>query len=237
MRESNNLKQIGLAMHNYHDATGSFPPPDRGTGPKAKRGLSWRVHILPYIEQDALYREFKLDEPWDSEHNKKLIEQDAQDLREPARGRAPPGQTYYKVFTGKDAHLLPRLEDEDRLTITDGTSNTIMIVEGGEPVIWTKPDDISFDGKIDPKTLPLPGQTGVQHWHRGWLGALDRPEHTDPAKLAAAITRAGGETLTLDADDGPGEAVPFVVPKAVPIPTKPAPPKGAGSKPPDPVKQ
>src|SRR5262249_30142494 len=71
-RSANNLKQIGLAMHNYHDVNGAFPPAavcDK-TG---KPMLSWRVLILPYIEQDALYKEFKLDEPWDSEHNKKLL--------------------------------------------------------------------------------------------------------------------------------------------------------------------
>src|SRR4051794_24888061 len=69
---SNNLKQIALAFHNYHDTNGAMP-----TNQHSKDGkplLSWRVQILPYIEQDHVYKQFKLDEPWDSEHNMKLVD-------------------------------------------------------------------------------------------------------------------------------------------------------------------
>src|SRR5207249_2796575 len=69
----NNLKQIGLAMHNYHDTYRHFPP-QALTDKNGKPLLSWRVAVLPFIEQDNLYRQFKLDEPWDSEHNRKLLE-------------------------------------------------------------------------------------------------------------------------------------------------------------------
>ena len=83
--DANNLKQIGLAMHGFHDANGAFPPaawgakaqwdnkPDPDTGRPKAGGLSWRVAILPYIEQQALYLRFKHDEPWDSPANKQLI--------------------------------------------------------------------------------------------------------------------------------------------------------------------
>src|SRR5439155_278636 len=72
----NNLKQIGLAMHGYHDVNAGFPmaghPGPKNLGkPNAQPLLSWRVYILPYVEQINLYNQFKLDEPWDSEHNKK----------------------------------------------------------------------------------------------------------------------------------------------------------------------
>src|SRR5262249_48305784 len=66
-----NLKQIGLAMHNSHAAGG--PLPADVVGKNGKVLLSWRVLILPYIEQEALYKKFKLDEPWDSKHNIKLL--------------------------------------------------------------------------------------------------------------------------------------------------------------------
>src|SRR5262249_19251820 len=69
---TNNLKQIGLAMHDYHRAHGTFPPA-YSTSPDGKPLLSWRVHILPFLGQKALYDEFHKDEPWDSEHNKTLI--------------------------------------------------------------------------------------------------------------------------------------------------------------------
>ena len=68
----NNEKQIALAMHNYHAANDHLPP----AAIKDKAGkplLSWRVAILPYLEQAALYNKFHLDEPWDSPHNKALI--------------------------------------------------------------------------------------------------------------------------------------------------------------------
>jgi len=71
---TNNLKQMGLAMHNYMDVNKSFPA-HAVYSKDGKPLLSWRVMILPYIEQDALYRQFKLDEPWDSDHNKKLMAQ------------------------------------------------------------------------------------------------------------------------------------------------------------------
>jgi hypothetical protein len=233
MKDSNNLKQLGIAMHNYLSTYDRFPSPDRGTEPNAKPGLSWRVHILPYIEQDNLYKQFKLDEPWDSEHNEKLIEKMPLTYASPL-APAPGGRTYYKVFSGKDAMFYPgsktRIQD-----ITDGSSNTIMIVEGGQPVVWTKPEDIPFEGKIDPQTLALPNQMGINICMADGSVRWTALSTLTPAKLAASITRAGGETLRLDADDGPGEAVPFVVPKATP--TKPAPPAGAGSKPPDPERK
>ena len=62
---ANNLKQIGLAMHNFHDSYGGFPAA-YSTDKNGKPLLSWRVHILPFVEGQALYRQFKLDEPWDS---------------------------------------------------------------------------------------------------------------------------------------------------------------------------
>ena len=70
----NNLKQIGIALHSYADVYGHFPPAaicDK----KGKKLLSWRVAILPFIGQEALYRKFKLDEPWDSPRNKPLLDE------------------------------------------------------------------------------------------------------------------------------------------------------------------
>jgi hypothetical protein len=106
-----------------------------------------------------------------------------------------------------------------------------MIVEAGPPVIWTKPEDIPFTGKIDPKSFALPGRNGLNiglaDGSVRWLSVGNLP----PAALAAAITRAGGETLMLDDPVGAGEGVPFIVPKEV-VPSKPA-PKAADTKPPE----
>ena len=151
MQSSNNLKQIGLAMHNYMDVHNSFPPAaicDK----KGKKLLSWRVAILPYLEQDAVYKQFKLDEPWDSDHNKKISAVKLKVFMDP---RLPnnTGNTHYKLFVGKETPF-NWLKSSGIANISDGTSNTIMVVAAGDAVPWAKPDDFEFDS-----TKPLPDLT------------------------------------------------------------------------------
>ena len=89
VRSQNNLKQIGLAFHSAHDAFNKLPDDIRDKDEKAL--LSWRVAILPFIEEEKLYKEFKLDEPWDSADNKKLIEKMPK-LYAPVRVKAKEGR-------------------------------------------------------------------------------------------------------------------------------------------------
>lgn len=140
-QDSNNFKQIGLAMHNYHDVYKALPAHAIYSKDGKTPLLSWRVAILPFLGHDALYKEFKLDEPWDSEHNKKLIVKMPK-IYEPLRGaKKDPGLTHYQVFTGPDTPFNGILKI--KLTeIIDGTSNTIMAVEAKDPVIWSKPADL-----------------------------------------------------------------------------------------------
>jgi hypothetical protein len=146
----NNLKQIALAFHIGHDANGVMPTDI--TDKDGKPLLSWRVAILPYIEEEALYKQFKLDEPWDSDTNKKLVEKMPK-LYAPIRVKAKAGETFYQTFTGDGALFGPK--KKPRLTsITDGTSNTGLVFEAGEPVVWSKPADMAFDEK---KALPKLG--------------------------------------------------------------------------------
>ena len=104
MSSQNSLKQIGLAMHNYHDNTG-YLPPATSYSEDGKPLLSWRVLILPYMEQGELYKQFKLDEPWDSPHNIQLVERMPKVFQHPMAGsKTPPGHTHYRVFvTPRDA--------------------------------------------------------------------------------------------------------------------------------------
>jgi len=145
----NNLKQLGLAFHNYESTYSNFPGniTDKKTG---KALLSWRVAILPFIEQDNLYRQFKLDEPWDSEHNLKIAKiaiklytPPGQQVQQDSQGNC---MTPYQGLAGPSGLLEPG--KKIRLAnITDGTSNTILLVEAKNMVIWTKPDDVPFDPK------------------------------------------------------------------------------------------
>ncbi len=154
----NNLKQIALAMHNYHSTYGAFPAAaicDKKTG---KPLLSWRVAILQYIEEEALYKQFKMDEPWDSEHNLKLAKNMPKIYFHPKANKPGDDKTHYRLFYGKGATF--ELNKSTQLTnITDGTSNTIMAVEAEEPVVWTNPNDLAFDPtKALPKMLSINGK-------------------------------------------------------------------------------
>ena len=147
----NNLKRIGIAFHNFHRANLSLPI-DLVTA-EGKPLLSWRVVILPYVGEDKLYKRFKLNEPWDSLHNRKLIAQMPR-VYMPIRVKAKVGETFYQVFSGKDAVFdVGKLR---RLDVPDGSSNTGLVFEAGEPVIWTKPSDMPFD-----ENKPLPRLGGM----------------------------------------------------------------------------
>ena len=109
MQSQNNLKQLNLAILVYEHAHGSFPPAYT-TGKDGKPLLSWRVHILPYMDQDALYKQFHLDEPWDSEHNKALVAQMPAAYKHPRSTVAGEGKTHYlTVRSEKSVFPAPRV--------------------------------------------------------------------------------------------------------------------------------
>jgi prepilin-type processing-associated H-X9-DG protein len=202
----NNLKQIALATHNYISVTENFPPVAIKS-PGGKPLLSWRVALLPYLEQKPLYDKFKLDEPWDSPHNKELIKFMPPLYACPSRNvGGETGMTAYRVFQGRKTIFDPdhatRLAD-----VTDGTSNTILVVEAKEPVIWTKPDEIPFD--LEPADAFKAGQTqpllGAGSMHPGGLNAAFADGSVRFLKtsinkitLYSLITRAGGEVVSSD---------------------------------------
>jgi hypothetical protein len=140
----NNLRQIGLALHNYESAHGHFPAAAT-LGKKGKKLLSWRVAILPYIEQENVFRQFKQDEPWDSEHNKKFSDVNIKTYTDP-RVDIKPGHTTYKALVGNGA-MFDWVQTTKFAQVTDGLSNTVMVMAGGEQVPWAKPDDFEYDPK------------------------------------------------------------------------------------------
>ncbi|MEN9672768.1 MAG: hypothetical protein RL553_1033 [Planctomycetota bacterium] len=157
----NHLKQIALAMHNYNSVFGAFPTAaicDKKTG---KPLLSWRVAILPFIEQEALYKQFKMDEPWDSEHNLKLAKNMPKGYFNPKANKPGDNKTHYRIFYGKGA-AFELNKTSSIATFTDGTSNTLTVVEAEESVVWTNPNDFAFDPtKALPKMLSIDGKFSV----------------------------------------------------------------------------
>ncbi len=142
MRSQNNLKQIGVALHNYHDVNGVLPAAAI-VDKKGKPLLSWRVAILPYVEQDNLYKKFHLDEAWDSPHNKPLSQTRVKVFELPYI-ESKPGITHYRAFVGNGA-VFDQIQGVKFSQISDGTSNTLMVVEAADGVPWAKPDEIEFD--------------------------------------------------------------------------------------------
>ena len=191
-KSANNLKQIAISMHNYQDATGALPPA-AVCDKKGKPQLSWRVLILPYIEQNELYKQFKLDEPWDSVNNKKLLAKMPPVYALPG---AKPGstETHYRVFVGKGAGFNWLLGGKLQ-NIADGTSNTLMCVTAATAVPWTKPDELEFDPEKDMTKL-----IGLVVNGKAQVAMFDGSVRTlskIPSRktLNALITASGGEVI------------------------------------------
>jgi hypothetical protein len=185
---------VTLAFHNYQEVHGTFPPA-AVRGKDGKELLSWRVLLLPYLEEQSLYAEFRLDEPWDSPYNLCLLKRRPSVYAPPgskARG-IPAKHTYYKVFVGPGAAF----EDpagQSLASFTDNTSSTVLVVEAGEPVPWTKPEDLEYAPGQPLPPLSGPFQdiirvsvvSGSTHY---------LPRDTDEATWRALITRNGGEKV------------------------------------------
>lgn len=188
------MKQIGLAIHNYYATQNKLPfnaiASDDGTPL-----LSWRVAILPYIDQMGLYQQFHLDEPWDSAHNRALVDQMPEVFASPRR----------TLKRGETAFLAPAgtgmISEPGRTTsfydITDGTSNTIMVVEASDEaaVPWTKPADLPTEGTDLRSMLSIgPGERGFQVlFGDGSVRSL--PQTISAEDLKGLMTRDGREAL------------------------------------------
>ncbi len=186
-----------MAMLNYNDTHGHMPPAVV-YGKDGQPLYSWRVLLLPFLEQQGLYSQFHLDEPWDSPHNLPLLE------RMPLLYAPPPGRrssmpayhTVCHVFVGKGAAFEDKKELKYPEDFPDKT-DTVLIVEAGPPVPWTKPEDIPYD-----PDAPLPHLDTLFHdiIRLTIAGGSRRHIRKDISEstFRAAITRNGGEALGLD---------------------------------------
>lgn len=206
---SNNLKQISLALQNYHDCLGTFPPayiPDAQGRPMH----SWRVLILPFIEQKALYDKYNFNEPWNGPNNSKLADYMPHVFCCPCdNDRGKTMETSYVAVVGQET-AWPAEKAISMADIADGSSNTLMVVEVRDSGIhWMEPRDLHISQM--PMTVNAPRGQGLSSEHRpsrnkpafgaqcafadGHVQLL--PSETPPEALRAALTRAGGEQIEL----------------------------------------
>jgi hypothetical protein len=195
VQDANNLKQIAIAMHNYHDVNRHFPPAaicDK----EGKPLLSWRVAILPYLEQNNLYQRFKMDEPWNGPNNRKLIRLMPKTYELPGQARPNRMVTHYRVFVGEHAPF-DQCNGRRLADILDGTSNTLMVVESAHAVVWTKPDDLHYDPSRPIAKLGVLPNVGFNaafmDGHVYFFAKMP-----DEKTLRALITHAGREVISAE---------------------------------------
>ncbi len=199
----NHLKQIGLALLAYEKAHGHFPA-DIG----AKEGtslLSWRVQLLPFLDEQDLFHEFKLDEPWDSPHNMPLVGRMPSVFAVP-NTPAGPGLTFYRGVSGAHTIFDPKVPEGVKIaSITDGTSNTIAVIEAKGGVLWTKPQsEVPFVEGHGPAELETFGEALSSQSLDGLNavfcdGSVRFLRNSVSLEiLKALITRDGGEVLPPD---------------------------------------
>jgi hypothetical protein len=211
-KTSLSLKRLTKALHDYHDEHGHLPP-SAVVDAEGRPLLSWRVAILPFLGEELLYHEFKLDERWDSSHNSALVERMPSVFAAPPLPGVswPPHATFFQGVVGPGTAFEPgkrlRLPDD----FADGIAGTILLVEAGDPVPWTKPDDVAYDAKralpsfggILPKSrFPFASGEGrgfavvlgnaEARWVH-WLAAQDGEQ-----KLRGAIVRNDGNSFKWD---------------------------------------
>ena len=146
---SNHLKQIAIALHNYHDAYGSFPPAYVADS-SGRRMHSWRVLILPFLEEEKLYKQYAFDEPWDGPNNRKLLYHMPQIYACPSaieHGK-PTNHTSYLAVTGPTT-AWPGPMPCSFLEIQDGLSKTGLVIEHNSSSIpWLEPRDLALDDAL-----------------------------------------------------------------------------------------
>ena len=176
-----------------HDAAGV----DEDQGRQA--AASWRVALLPFIEQQVYFQQFKLDEAWDHPDNLKLAAQ-MPAIYTPRRGERG-DKTHMRLFVGPGTLYDPQRNAPDRprqiFSIIDGTSNTFYVVEATDPVLWIQPDELKYDPK---GPLPPLGLSERDYFIAcmcdGWVRPVKKS--TPPEMIRGFITPEGGEIVQFD---------------------------------------
>src|SRR5262245_28651730 len=190
-QSSNNLKQIGLALHNYHDVFGTFPPAVV-TDDDGKPLYSGRLLLLPFLSQTAVYDQFDKSKAWNSPENIALSQTVIPVFVDPSSANSPAGQTDYLFVSGKGAVF-----EADKMTklseITDGTSNTIVVVEvKNSGINWAEPRDLTIG---QPMSLPAGNHPGGNNVLYADGSVRFMSKSTGTTVIRAIATKDGGEIL------------------------------------------
>lgn len=195
VRGRNNIIQMNLAMHAFHDTNRYLPPMQ--PNPQARHpNLSWRVDLLPFIGQENLYNQIRRNEPYDSEHNKQFWSQMPVTYALP--GTDPKqGKTPYQVFKGPNTAFSGQRTGLNQ--ILDGTSNTLMIVEASTPVNWMAPEDLPFQQSPNGYPPIKLGKPGEAFFLASTCdGAVHRiPKSIDPMNLQNLILINDGNVVEI----------------------------------------
>lgn len=199
----NNLVHIGIALHNYHQANGCYPPPYLTSASGAPMH-SWRVLLLPYLDRQDLYARYNFNEPWNGPNNQ-LLAAEIPDIYQCPSDAHPPGsvETSYVAIVGPGLFFDP-IRTNRFAYIVDGPAGTIAVVESSGPhglhVPWMAPQDLSAES-IAPM---INGQAGPgiasKHLHGAQFLMADGHVHflnddLAPANLRGMLTIAGGEQV------------------------------------------
>lgn len=200
----NNMKEIGLAFHNSHDAMKVFPSPrlpriQDGIQVKPQRpdeGLSWRVWLVQFSDQRFLFNQFDMKADWDGPANQPMQSQMPKMYHHLTRQEVGKQHqdTHFQVFVGPNG-LFKDMDSRTKITsITDGTSNTFMFAEAKSPVLWTKPADM----QVQPNgPLPLPEERFLAGFADGTVRMIDR-RRTGDATIRLLIDPADHQAIPMD---------------------------------------
>jgi type II secretory pathway pseudopilin PulG len=194
MQSANNLKQLALAMQNYHDQYGALPPAvvrDENGKPL----YSGRVLLLPYLESQGIYQQFDKAQAWDSPANQPLTQTALSVFRDASAPSPPAGQTDFLFVTGQGTAMegLPEGRSIRFADITDGTSNTVFMVEvKNSGINWAEPRDLDIS---QPMSLPAGNHPGgnLAVFFDGHTQMI--PKTVPPQQIRAMATRSGEERI------------------------------------------
>jgi hypothetical protein len=206
-RSQGPLNRLSLALHNYHDVYGCLPPA-YVVDEDGKPIHSWRALVLPYVDYDGRYKEYRFDEPWDGPKNIKLIDRMPEIFHCPSEPESTRFTNYVAVVGPKTAFPGAGCVEFD--AFEDGVNQTILLAEiANSDVAWSEPRDLDVEtmsflvndkrrASISSNRKRGPYVVFSHSIHAYWLR-----ESLSAEAVRSLTTINGGEPMSLaETDDG-----------------------------------